>query len=416
MSIIIKTIQNSKITSPNDNYVKLFSNKDDDGILYYKDSKGVCKPVGELPIPFVESISYNELYKLASENNMVAGTHYLITDFESIYEQPDYYVDGTLKTKLQLKGKPKHWGYQPLLVEAISPSDISVDAYQISYIAGGYSGFTKDKIKYDFKFNRSEFNRRTKGRIFECVDEFNNRTDYDHRTILFRRYQNYIMTDKIGEITNYNCVTGEIVGDIKDIKPDDIIIVDTFTDLGYNIGLKIIDDSHVVVDNLYTNGVPLEITLNNKSKIIPINYSFEKKYDCYLAKPSGDYTNYREVYFGQGDSEDYIELFTFDNGYNNVLGNYSHNYNRVINNVLLLPNNVFGMNAHSNIISDDFSNNTIGINFNHNTIKCIVSGVDFTNATYVYHDMNCDIFKGKVKNRLSFYDESDNINIVDITD
>lgn len=416
MSIIIKTAQSNEITIPSDNYVKLFSNKDDNGILYYKDSFGICKPVGELPIPFVESISYNDLYNLAIENKMVAGTHYLITDFESVYEQPDYYVDGTLKPKLQLKGKPKHWGYQPLLVEAISPSDISVDAYQISYVAGGYSGFTKDKIKYDFKFNRSEFNRRAKGRIFECTDEFNNRTDYDHRTVQFRRYQNYTMLDKIGEITKYNCITGEIEGVFKNLKMDDVIIVDTTIDFGYNIGLKIIDDKHVVVDSLYVNGVPSEVTLNNNSKIIPINYSFEKKYDCYFASPSSDYTNYKEVYFGQGDCGDFIELFTFNNGYNNILGNYSHNYNRVINNVLLLPNNVFGMNVHSNIISDDFNNNTIGNNFNHNTVRCVISGVDFTNATYVYLNMNCDIFKGRNKNRLSFYDENDNISVVDITD
>ena len=68
----------------------------------------------------------------------------MITDFDSVYEQPDFYCDGTPKTVVSLKGKPAI-PYQPILVRAISSSNLDVDAYQPYY--------PNDKIKYDSLYN-----------------------------------------------------------------------------------------------------------------------------------------------------------------------------------------------------------------------------------------------------------------------
>ncbi|MFN9910734.1 MAG: hypothetical protein ACK56F_32285, partial [bacterium] len=72
----------------------------------------------------------------------------------------------------------------PIVVLATSANTISVDAFQPE--------FPFDKIKYDYSFNATEHTAGPAfGRITERIDNFNNRTDYDHRTILFKRYRGY---------------------------------------------------------------------------------------------------------------------------------------------------------------------------------------------------------------------------------
>jgi len=52
-----------------------------------------------------------------------------------------------------------------------------------------------------------------------------------------------------------------------------------------------------------------------------------------------------------------------------------------------------------------------------NTIKCQINSNDFSTATYVYGDYNCELFENSSNNkRLSYYDGSDVLNITNITD
>jgi len=474
-NILIKKVQDTLITTPASNYIKLFSNSNDGGKLYYKDSSGVATPIDTESDPLYVEVTYSQLYSLGASNSFVTASYYLITDFDSVYEQPDFYFDGTPKTVLDVKGKPAI-PYQPILVMATSYDTLSPDAYQ--------PYFPKDKIKYDFTWNRTELDHNAKGRITERIDEFGNRTDYDHRTIRFKRYKNYSRGAQLtGTILEYDCVNGTLNGTgasfSSQLSSGDIILIDSLSDLGYNVGLKvrnIADDNTaaVEVDSLYLSSVPSSITLNNSTTITPIDYSFHtKSYNFYMGVDDGVYTSYKEVYFGQSDANDCDkEVYTFQSGaVDNKLGDYAQVYlGETTNDALILSNNVFSdsntfynqigdtfYNNHSlgsfmdnkigsgfsgntiltftnNIINNNFYNNVLGYidnnsffhefsynitstttNFRNNTIKASVSNTDFTLSTHVYGKYNCDIFYNQDEVvRLSYYDTGDVLTIDDI--
>ena len=460
--ILLKQVPTSSITAPAATYVKFFSNFNEGGLLYYMDDSGNALPVGGGGVGStynpVTEITYSDLYNLKAANGFATASYYLITDFDSVYEQPDFYCDGTPKTVVDNKGKPSGWGAQPILVLATSKNSLSPDAYQPPIVGGSYYGFPLDKIKYDITWNRTEFNKSAKGRITERIDEFGNKTDYDHRTIRFKRYQNYLKdTQLTGSITDYDCTNGAVVGSSSlfntELTVGDIIIIDSKSDLGYDIGLKVnsvgSDTSFTaVVDSLYVGGLPSSAPLNSGAYITPEDYTFSgKTYDFYSTTATGDYNQYKEVYFGQSDSNDCDkEVYTFQmlSTVNNKIGNYSQVYLGVVNNVFILPNIVFGSNCNNNSILDNFynnhigdnffdnnigynfsknfignnfsknttvntfSSNIVGNNFKWNTIRTGVSSYDFTSATHVYGNYNCDIFSNSLGFvRLSYYDGSD---------
>jgi hypothetical protein len=110
---------------------------------------------------------------------LIAGSHYIITDFRTCYDQPDYNANGN-----SINGTYKEADIEPIIVMATSENTLAPDAYQPKY--------PNDKIKYDVFFDTTESTGGDAyGRITERIDEWNNRTDYDHRTILFKRYKTY---------------------------------------------------------------------------------------------------------------------------------------------------------------------------------------------------------------------------------
>lgn len=482
-NISLKQVLPTSVPTPAANYVRLFSNLSDSGNLYFKNSAGTSTALGAgaAANPVVTSVSYNQLYSLYSGAQFVTGSYYLINNFETIYRQPDFYVDGSIKPSLTLKSKPSGWGYQPILVQAISVNALSVDAYQPNISGGAYSGFHKDTIKYSISDNTTEFNDSTKGRIISRVDEYGNETDYDHRTIEFKRYMGYTKnTSLTGTITSYNCVTGAISGSStlfsSELSVGDIILLDSKSVLGYDIGLKVkiigSDVSmNVEVDSLYSSGVPSTVTLSNSTIISPVDYNFTgQSFNLWKALSTGDYSEYKEVYFGQSDSNDYDEFYTFpNNSYNNKIGNFYQLYKQATSGYLSLPNLVFITDCNDNkflsttfnntfdvaqyntstavvsgnsindfrynTICSPFYNNRLGLvgysrfsqsffdnlqpstsYFRGNNVNSIVNGIDFTGSTHVSAVYNCEIFanSGGV-NKLSYYNSSniltiDNVN------
>lgn len=379
-NISLKQVPSSSVPTPAANYAKIFSNISDGGKLYVKNSSGDSELIGGSSYVPVTEVTYSELYSLYNSSSFVPGSYYLITNFESMYKQPDFYLDGSIKPNLVTKGKPSGWGYQPILVMAVSSNALAIDAYQPNISGGGYPGFYKDKIKYDFLSNQTEFGDFTKGRIIERLDEFGNRTDYDHRTILFKRYQNYErVTQLTGSITDYDCTTGDVTGGgtsfLSELIVGDIIILDSKGDFGYDIGLKVKTITSntsmmVEVDSAYVGVVPSAVSLANSTSITPITYSFfANSISFWSTTPTGEFNQYKEVYFGQSDSDDFDEYYTFDtDSFNNILDNYSYLYESGDTNRLILSNNVFGKSLHNNVKSI-CSNNTIGDNFENNNIS-----------------------------------------------
>lgn len=315
----------------------------------------------------VVEVSYQELWDKIDEADLVRGKYYLITDFCTVYDRPDYYVDGNAKNSVvTVSGS-----VTPLMVFATSQNSIAEEAYQPE--------FPKDKIKYDYTFSSTEKNGSSAlGRITERIDEYGNRTDYDHREILFKRYLSYEQGGQLtGTIVTYNSSTGVFEGDGStafdaELSEGEIVMLDLRNEgWDYNVAIKIesIENANVIiatVDPAFSN----------------INFS-GWNVNFYRTSPV-DYCNYKEYYVGQSVVDDY-KLFATFNDLNsgqvvgNYIGNYSKYYQQEVSNTsqFLLANNVFLNQCYSNKIGDRsynntgrqwFINNVIGNKFQNNII------------------------------------------------
>jgi hypothetical protein len=303
-------------------------------------------------------VTYSGLTTHIMDSTLSGGSYYMITDFATIYDQPDYYINGNPKGVGSIVTYTG--GTEPIIVLATSENTLSIDAYQPTY--------PKDKIKYDWSWSNTEINGTpTYGRISERIDEYENRTDYDHRTINFLRYQGYETgTTLTGTINEYDCTTGVMLGNgtlfSGELTTGSIILLDTKNEFGYQVGVKvvnIIDDAtmDVVIDSGYTSTV---FTVGD-------GYDFT----FYTLNGTGSYTSYKEIYIGQRNEGDYSEFATFilDGGsLSNYIGDYSVFYLNGIQSGFLLANNIFGSNSYSNTIGNNYYSNTIGDNFQSNTI------------------------------------------------
>lgn len=132
-------------------------------------------------------VIYDTLVALINDSRLVGGSHYILTDFQTIYDQMDFDAGGSLKSGLTTK----MGSIEPLLLFAINESKISDNAYSTI--------FPKDELQYDYTYVATVANGSpAKGRISERIDEWNNRTDYDHRVVEFIRYD-----DGSGNFTSY---------------------------------------------------------------------------------------------------------------------------------------------------------------------------------------------------------------------
>jgi hypothetical protein len=422
MSILLKRVQDNLVPTPAPNHIKFFSNDNDGGILYYINSSGDSEPVGSGSYKPVIDTTYSNLYSLYISNGLVTGSYYYINNFQSIYDEPDFYFDNKPKSILENKAGDT----RPIIVLATSKNTLAIDAYQPDY--------PKDKIKYDFTWNKTEFGNNANGRITERIDIDGNRTDYDHRDIKFKRYQSYDRDTKLnGTITSWDCITGTVNGSgtnfTSELSVGNIILLDSHYSYGgdknYTIGLKvktIVSDYiiNVEVDSLYTTGIPSNISLNSGSQITPTNYTFgipmSLSYTFWLANPTGDYTSCKEIYFGQFDDGNYDRLYTFQVGgisVNNYIENYSQNYLSGSNNTLILSNNVFTNNSSSynkmlgscynNHFENITLNNTIGGNFNNNIIVGNFNNNIINESFYDNYigNMSSNSFSGKFYNNFT---------------
>lgn len=317
----------------------------------------------------VVEITYLDLYDKIDEGELVPGKYYLITDFCTVYDRPDFYVDGDKKDSgiVTVSGS-----VSPLLVFATAPSKLAEEAYQPQY--------PNDRIKYDVNYSNTDQNSTpAKGRITERIDEYRNRTDYDHREIEFKRYLSYEQSSQLtGTIISYNASNGELVGDgstvfDQELSEGDVIMLDTRNSMGwsYNVGVKInsIENENLIIayiDPAYNN-----------INFVSANVDFYGAYGV-------DYASYKEYYVGQSTENEYRLSKTFvnlDNG--DVVGNYVGDYSKYYlqgvssNSGFLLANNVFLNQCYSNKIGDRsynntgrqwFINNVIGNKFQNNII------------------------------------------------
>jgi len=356
-----------------------------DGTIKAKDSEGNLTIAGGGLV----DTTYNQLTASLDGGSLTPGTYYKITDFRTYYDQPDYDATGTA---IEV-GNYKSGSLEPLVVLAISSQSLSTFAYSPSY--------PSDVIKYDVTFTQTEVTAQpTKGRIFERIDERNNRADYDFRGVKFKRYKGFYCEDYFSGILSVNGADGAVTGSNTSFTSD--------FSVGDTLGVYSVNNSSQI--GAFQFYEIIDIASSNR---MSITGSFMNSHSDARYSKGIEFGAYRSPY--QCNAPTYsgsAEYYTFDNDeeptcYNTYLGN------NVDYNTFILSNNVFfdgnyennhfagnvvgntfdedmdgnqcGSNFQFNIITNDFDGNKIGSHFNRNVIACDFNyntiGADFSQNT-----------------------------------
>ena len=297
-------------------------------------------------------VTYAELVNLIDNTKgLVPGQHYLITDFQTCYDRPDF---DQFKDAIAVSNASYFQGpVESIVVLATSTDTLAPDAYQPAY--------PNDKIKYDVTYNTTESGGAAFGRITERIDEWNNRTDYDHRIIEFKRYRFYYYskeTPQTGtiELLNDGTVNGTDTF-FTNYSPGDVIVYPNSNEKFFRIE-SIDSDTLMTVSGLSIN-----------------SYGGN---DSFYTATSGSYDSYYRS--NVDDSTDFQLYLTFanDTKLNNYIGDYSSYFLDGVVSDFLLANNVFkdgpyrsntiGNVSYNNTFNDDCTNNTIGNRFFNNII------------------------------------------------
>ena len=357
-----------------------------DNLIKVKDENGNLIGGGSS----ISEITFSELNDLWDGGNLTPGQYYKITDYQTFYDQPNWDAAGQAITT----GNYKSGSVEPLVVFATSDNTLSPYAYSLDW--------PRDTIKYDISVTQTEVtNGLAKGRIYERIDEAGNRTDYDWRSVQFKRYTQYYAQNTYGgKVTvSTNDITGSIIGIgtnfSNDFEAGDVIGI-------YNTSTSKIGgfDFYQVVAVSGSNY--MSITGSYYNTISDTYYSYGSSYSGY----SPFQTNTVSV----GNEE--TEYYTFgsndpsDNGwYNNYLGdNNDYDLFRLSNNVFrggAYRDNYFGSNVEGNTFNDDMYGNKCGRNFQYNVIED-----DFDNNTigdtFQYNFMSCDFQENIIANNFQW--------------
>ena len=302
-----------------------------------------------------EVVTYDELYSLYTGGTLVPGGYYLITDFQTCYDQPNY--DNT-KTPITT-GNYKTGTTEPILLLAVSTTGFSPTVYSTLH--------PQDKISYDITWNNTEItNSFAKGRITERIDNFNNRTDYDNRSILFKRYRGYSYEE--------NSPLGGLVGISGLTGTTGVLYGDTGTTFNSNFG----SGSIVSIQNLNPSFFEVISVVSDSLAIISgvtINETSNSPY--YFGNDDGIMSYYQP----NVRQDQVFEYTTFgdaiDGAVNNYIGNQANLFIEqgtgdflLANNVFLdgaIRNNTIGNGSYNNTFNDDCDNNQIGDSFYNNS-------------------------------------------------
>jgi hypothetical protein len=121
-------------------------------------------------------ITHANLVIAKNASTLSPGTYYRITDFRTMYDQPDFDSNGDAKTSVAAKQGP----IEPITVLALKNNVLSREVYQ--------EDFPEDTIEYILEFTTPVNQTVTKGRIVYLKDKYGTETDYDHRNVEFKRY------------------------------------------------------------------------------------------------------------------------------------------------------------------------------------------------------------------------------------
>lgn len=306
-------------------------------------------------------LTNEEINLLIMDNNLIEGFYYMMTDFETIYDQPDFSDNAlpfpTPKSVVVTKTGP----ITPILLFATSSNTFAKEVCMPSR--------PDWKFEYDINFTQTEkMLAPAKGRITYAKDNFGNETTYDHDVVLFKRY---------------------------DFKT------------GVSIFTSFWDNGEPFIEVKTFKGVSLYNTLKESTYIYTGPTNFVLPNNVF-----GDNATINTLGFGADNN-------TFgDSANSNVLGNGA--LNNILGNscaanslTAITSNLVLGNNCYSNTFKLRCKDLIIFDNARYNTFEERIQGLNFEHATHIYQSYPCRIFKrldGTA--RLSYVDNSDALVVV----
>ena len=312
------------------------------------------------PIELATNVTFLEATTHITNSTLETGMFYLMTDFETIYDQPDYSDANTPKVSVATK----LGGITPILLLATSTNTFAKEVWMPSR--------PQWKFEYDINFTQTEYmNAPAKGRITWAKDEFNNETTYDHDVVLLKRYESVSGSG----VYDYFWDTGFASVEVKTFE-------------GTTINSKIVESGfkYGMFDFLLNNTFFNEACVNTTLGIASNNNTFISYCDNNIFP---DFT-FRNIFYG--DTENNIFRKRVEN--NTFNGDLTSNH------------------FNEQVVSNIFSSDVFSV-----YADTQVNVTDFTSATHVYANYPCRIFArqdGTV--RLSYTDNTDTFVVVNPTD
>lgn len=322
--------------------------------------------------------TYSGLTIGASTGNLVVGQYYLMTDFQTCYDQPNYTNEGIAITT----GNYKTGTTEPILLLATSTTGFSPTVYSTIY--------RNDKITYDFTWDTTEVTSSpAKGRITERIDKFNNRTDYDFRAVQFIRYQSFFSQSYYNGTVSIDG-SGNVVGVGTDFTNDFSVgnILGIHSPLGANLigGFAYYEILTITnATNMTVTGTTF-YTESNRFYSQGESSGNMSPFKCNV--PTSLYTGFTEYY-----------TFNDENSYNTYLGdNQLYDTFILSNNVFLFgsyQNNTFGGNVVGNTFDDDMDSNTCGPFFQYNIITNDFDA-NTVGPNFIFNFIDCDMLGNSI--------------------
>lgn len=372
------------------------------------------------------SVTYSELADLVNSSKLIPQQSYLINDYQTIYDQPDFDSFGVPKLVVPtLSGS-----IEPLVVNAITTNELSTNAKSTIY--------PLDLIEYIFNSELTPvMGVPNKGKIVFRQDDLNNKTYYDSRVVLFKRYE-----------TSAGSGEFSVINDNGETSNNTL----TFTDGSYNIqcDLHIFGGLFGLPNNIFSAGCYNIQTGNDFYNNTILNILLNDTYFGDTAHDNvflgGGYNNNVQNSFNSNRFESAFQNNHIQNGFrsnvftgvctansilsgfrSNIIGDFVFNtigydfaFNTIgsaINNKISdnFQQNTIGINITNNNIFNNFINNTLDDNFQGNDIRVATTVVDasWLAQTKVYLPSYCIIINGfdafgveDAQPILGFYDTS----------
>jgi hypothetical protein len=372
----------------------------------------------------VTSLTYDDFYTEITSDNLIPGTFYEINDFRTIYDQPDF------DSGFNPQSITKYGSTSSIVVYATSNSSISEDAHQPKGPFGNNT-LLGDRIKYDWRFNETEFNNTpARGRISERIDTNNNRTDYDHRVVVFKRYLNDTIYNSIfdngqvfGEFRTFNTFfirsggitfisldssTNNYIGDFFKwskvnnypfILPNNVFGILSYIDAPSPFDNRVFYPCYNNRFDFCYNNTISSLTANNTVNLMTGNTIVGTFINNNVNLMSGNGSTSSIVNFDNNNISDIQD--------NLIFGTFSNNE------IKILDDSYIGEFTY-NRIDDTISGVTFSTtqSFTRNSVKISILDVDLSASTLIYQDYNKDIFRNSVGNiRLSYIDGSGSLTV-----